>query len=118
LIPGAVSDAAKKYQQDPKIQNLIQEYSGKIFGSASQEVSQKYPLVAMLPHLDLDFRIDYGKGVRSKDTVSSTAIYIRAFSPAARREAISWIRQQGYDPSDYEIVFSNFTNPFSSGASQ
>ena len=73
------------------------------------------PLLKELPYIDRYFRVDYGPGVKSKDPATSTAIYIRASSPENRQMALSWIRQQGFDPVDYEITFKSFDNPFASG---
>ncbi len=78
-------------------------------GTSYQEkdaaVRAKSSIVDKLPALGLYFRIDYGKSLVSPDSNDSVALLIKAPDPQARQEALTWIRSQGYDPSDLEIIF-------------
>lgn len=64
------------------------------------------PITKQLPFTDPYFKIGY---VRNKDqTISLT---ISTPSPRYRFYAIEKIRQMGYDPTDFIVVFKDFNNP-------
>lgn len=112
LVPAPNSkDTSDWLDKNPSVQQQRETFGSINFEANSNQVSEKYPLVGKLPYIDRYFRIDYGVGIKSKDQTSSTAIYIRASSPDNRRMALNWIRQQGFDPTDYETIFSNVTSP-------
>lgn len=55
------------------------------------------------------------------DDVVSPTIVIKAPTPQARQAALQWIRDKGYDPSDYKIDFQNQTivnNHYTNGVPQ
>lgn len=113
LVPAPNSKEVSDWlNKNPKVQQQRETFGSINFEVNGTQVSKKYPLVVKLPYIDRYFRIDYGVGVKSKDQATSTAIYIRASSAENRQMALNWIRQQGFDPTDYEIVFKNFNNPF------
>ena len=67
-------------------------------------------MISKLPYSDVTgpFTIDYGPSTTRKDGVF---LLISDSSPRGRVNAFKWIRQQGYDPTDFEIVYTNVANP-------
>ena len=104
--------SADWYIKRPEDSKKVEGISSRNFDQSTLDTHAKNPFTGHLPYIDRYFRIDYGEPNRAKDKTNSVAIYIRASSAENRQMALSWIRQQGFDPTDYEIVFKNFTNPF------
>jgi hypothetical protein len=67
----------------------------------------KYPLISELPVDRGSWRIDYGRSQEHPKDTSSVALYITSVDATSRQSALDWIRQQGFDPSKYEIVFQD-----------
>ncbi len=63
------------------------------------------PIIGKLPYVDAHFRIDYGVSRKYPGEASAVGIYITADGPDYRDWALDWIRRQGYDPSDMELIF-------------
>lgn len=115
LDPAPASEEAKEWlRKNPKIQRQREALGGTQYAQVSQNAGDKYPLIKQLPHIDRDFRVDYGQPVASKDKVTPLAIYVRASSAVNRSVAVGWIKQQGFDTSDYEIIFRDEINPLRS----
>lgn len=72
------------------------------------------PIVKLLPYHSLIFNIDYSL---SKDS-NGVVLQIKAGNSIDRSLAIGQIRNWGYDPSDFEIVFTDYANPFNSEVSE
>lgn len=67
----------------------------------------KYPIIKKLPVSMLPvFIINYGPSKKYPDNPDKIALYISTSSPADKQSAISYIYNIGFDPSDYEIIFS------------
>jgi hypothetical protein len=72
---------------------------------AVQSMVERFPMTQVLPMFDPQWRIDYGGSPNHPDDNSMAAIFVYAATPAGRQNALDWMRQQGYDPSDYQIIF-------------
>lgn len=66
-------------------------------------------LSRLLPEVNRYYRIDYG--VSKKFPGDGLAVYIAANEAEYRQWALDWIRARGFDPSDYEFVFSSYEEP-------
>lgn len=75
-----------------------------------ERINEKYPLLTRLPlgYNQQEFAIDYGKSATIKDGI---AIKITANTSKSRQYALDQIKEWGYDPSDYEIIFLDYLNP-------
>lgn len=104
------------YQKHPADAKKSESISSKSFDQSTSLKAKALPLLKELPYVDRYFRIGYGENVNSKDKVSPTAIYVRASSPDNRTLALDWIKQQGFEPSDYEIIFVDASNPLIKGS--
>lgn len=85
-----------------KIEQLSLAQAHK-YGEAFQE---RWPIVTSLPLRDPYFTIGY-KNVDDRDII----LTIKATSPRYRELALDELRVKGYEPTDYKIEFSGFTNP-------
>jgi hypothetical protein len=102
-------------EQDTNAEDTVREgISSAINDDLARLTKEKNPIVSELPYLGqgLDFRVDYGLPIDAKRASEGyVAIQISAPTPAARNEALTWMRSIGEDPSNYEIVFSDFKGP-------
>ena len=69
------------------------------------------PLTALLPAVSIRdaYRIEYGD---SSTRPGQTVIIITDSSPDGRQNALRWIRSKGFDPTQLEIEYRDFANPF------
>ncbi len=105
-----VSEEAKRWAQDHKQDYLdLEAIGGELSQQQGQEFAERYPIVARLPYSNSLMSINYTKDVTNPDN-----IYIRidTTGPAARQVALAQIREWGYNPTDYDIVFAGAPNPF------
>jgi hypothetical protein len=93
--------------------------------SAPTDISQ-HPLVQILPHSELSYSIDYTYAIRGDsvpidpdgpqdnfilviNTIARTDIdpdEYKATNLRLRDRALEWIREQGFNPEDYDILFT------------
>lgn len=92
-------------EDHPEEAILYSKESSSEYDKSAQAMTENSPITNDLPILAPSWRIDYGESVRHKNVSGAIAVYIYAATPADRQDALSWIRQQGYDPSDYEIIY-------------
>lgn len=113
LLPEPSSDSAREWlRMNPEIQKEREAIGGIIANKKGLEIKQKIPLVEILPYSDLvgPFSIDYGPSPTRKN---DAFLIVSNSSPKGRQNALRWIRQNGYDPTDLEIRFADFNNPLS-----
>ncbi len=80
--------------------------AGQAFDQTSQDLTQKYPIIASLPEIHPRWRIDYGKSVAHPNDPNALAIIITyGGSDVDKQNALNWMKQQSYNPSDYEIIY-------------
>lgn len=111
LLPDPESDAANKFLKDnPEVQLEREGWGGKLAALQSQKATERNPVLSFLPYTNESppFTIDYGP---SKERPGDIFLIISNSSPNGRQAALDWIRQQGQDPADMEIVFPGFVNP-------
>lgn len=70
------ASTADWYNKHPADAELSQEINNQNFGQGSNDALAANPLLRQLPHLDFDFRIDYGVPLSSKDKSHALGIYI------------------------------------------
>lgn len=108
LLPTPNSQYAYDWISDnPDIQLDREAIGGKMSQRVGQEVTKQNPIITLLPYSDLmgPFSIDYGA---SKLRRNGILLDINNSSPQGRLNAMKWIRSQGYDVTDLEIVFSDY----------
>lgn len=77
------------------------------YSKQNDKIIEKYPLLEVLP-----FRESSLYSIEYKYLNNDVVIEIHANSALARQVAIEKITSLGYEPSNYNIVFSDFINPF------
>ena len=80
---------------------------GKATDTKSQDNSMRMPLLQELPITllgDQNKLIDIDSGNSIKQN-GPPAVYIKAENVNSRLQAIKWIRDKGYEVSDYDVVF-------------
>jgi hypothetical protein len=101
------SEEAKKWASDH-----ARDYSSnEAYGAVEAQNNGKYftdthPIVKLLPYKDPYYQIDY-----ERETDDSVTLVIQTPSPRYRYFAVQKIRDLGFDPTDYKVVFRDFTNP-------
>jgi len=119
LIPTPVSDEALAWlNENPEIQLRREELGGQRAAQRGLAFEAETPLLTQLPHNSIlpykgeygPFSVDYGP---SREREFGIFLLISNSSPDGRRNALEWIRDQGYDPTDFEIVYDDFDNPLS-----
>lgn len=103
---------ANWYTEHPREQKLAEAVSSKNFDLDTVFQAEKYPLIKILPQYFHYFSIGYGASPQYPKDPTHIAIIVKAATPFNRRLALRWIKDNGYEPSDYEIVFSGAPNPF------
>ena len=63
-----------------------------------------------MPYIDIlgPFSIDYGP---SKIQPDGMVLFVSDSSPGGRQKALKWIRENNQEPTDLEIVFSDYLSP-------
>lgn len=103
----AQTDDAKKWVEQHKDEYSKNEQYGAIEADqAGKYFSAKNPITDKLPFKDPYFTISY----QARDDLSIKLI-IDTPSPRYRFYAVEKIRELGYDPTDFEIEFTDFHNP-------
>jgi hypothetical protein len=118
LIPEPKSTKAKKWLQDnPKIQDNREAIGGKMSELRGYFIENKTPIISVLPYYDsiAPFSIDYG-GSRSGEY--GTLIIISNSIPQSRVEALKYIKQNGSNPTDLEIMYKDFKNPLTNSGGE
>lgn len=111
LIPEPESEEARSFlDENPEIQAEREAIGGRRYAKQGQDVRERIPILNSLPVTEIlgPFSIDYGLSDSRKDGVF---LEISDSSPQGRVNALKWLRQNGQDPTDFEIRYSDFTNP-------
>lgn len=111
LIPSPITQAAFDFlKNNPKIQIEREALGAQRSEQTGQKITNTNPLISKLPYTDIDgpFTIAYALTPSSDGTVD---IIISDSSPEGRENAIKWIKSQGVDPSDLNLIFYDFQNP-------
>jgi hypothetical protein len=88
----------------PEAFSEYEAQSSATFDTNSVDLTKKYPLIAQLPEIHPTWRVDYGKSVAHPNDSNSLAIIITHGGDFGKQSALDWIKSQGFNPADYEIV--------------
>jgi PEGA domain len=108
LIPQPNSQEAFEWIKDnPDIQIDREAIAGSMSERKAKEIEKNDPIINLLPYDDLigPFSIDYGP---SKKRVNSIFLDINNSSPQGRENALKWLKSQGYDATDLEIIYRDY----------
>lgn len=111
LIPDPKSEEAIDWlNKNPEIQLKREGIGAKMSSLLGEYIEDNTPIINELPYTDVEgpFTIDYGT---TPDRLYGSFIEITDSTPLGREVAISWIKNQGYDPTNIDIRFDDFENP-------
>jgi hypothetical protein len=94
------------YQTHPDDKRAAEAIAGQEVTRLTAKIAQKNKITALLPFFRRDFKIDYGKSQKNPNDPTDIALYITYVDEESKQRALDWIRTQGYDPSQYEIVYT------------
>lgn len=101
------SDEAKEWAEKHQKDYSNNERFGAIEASnEGKYFSETNPITTKLPYTDPYYTISY-----TPNADNSVDITIATESPRYRFYAIEKIRELGYDPTDFKIIFKDFKNP-------
>jgi hypothetical protein len=115
LLPEPSTQEAQKYLTlHPDVETSREAIGGKRTNLTGLQLEAGTPIIKQLPYTDITgpFTIDYGPSPTRKNGIF---LIVSNSSPEGRVNALKWIRQQGYDPTNLEIRFDDFVNPIVTG---
>lgn len=83
----------------------LEAKTGQAYDDAAQQGVKANPLIQYLPMLRRDWRIDYGASQKEPTNPKAVSIIITYVTEGSKQNALTWIRDQGFDPKDYEIIY-------------
>lgn len=105
LIP--ISEDAKRWAEKNQVAYKNNEEFGSIEAQENgQYLRNRHPIIGSLPYIDPYYSIAY----KLNDSQSIT-LTVDTPSPRYRFYAVQKIRELGYNPTDYQIEFKQFTHP-------
>lgn len=105
LLPES-EDAKKIAQENRTLYGENESRGGKLANDSGEAFKELNPIVSLLPFKDPYYSIGY----KSPDN-KTIKITITTPSPLYRYYATEKIRNWGYDPTDFEIIYNDFKNP-------
>ncbi len=116
LLPTPSNAAGAAYiRNNIEVQAEQASVYDKMASEQHDNLSKNSPLLNKLPYTDIEnyFSIDYGASETRKDNIE---LVVSNSTSEGRLNALKWIRQQGYDPTDFEVKFVDFDNPLAGGS--
>ena len=96
------------YQNNPGDETILEQQMGQQYNQQSTKAVEQVPLIQSLPYVSpsLAYRIDYGEPLAGTKV---PGIYITAPNSVGQKQALQWIRDQGYDPTTLNIQYNTAT---------
>lgn len=114
LLVTPVNPLGQKYYDDNQyVQFQIQNSSSQEFTKGSDKITDRYPYIDKLNLYGGGYTVGYGESSYTKRDPYSIALYVDSDTYDHRKKAITAIIDElGVYPSDIEIIYENFNNPF------
>lgn len=93
------------YTTHPNDAKQAEIISGHNFNLGQTVRLEKLPVLKKLPYIAPRFRIDTGISQKYPEDTSKLAFYISVWSDQDKKLALDWLKAQGVNPSDLEIIF-------------
>lgn len=96
---------ASWYTNHPGDQTLLAAITGQRYQQQGNQSIQQVPLIQYLPYIGVgfEFRVDYGEPLPGTNV---PGIYITAQTQQGYNDALTWIRNKGYDPATLHIKWT------------
>ncbi len=111
LVPDPKSEEAINWlAKNPEIQLKREGIGAQMSSLIGGYVTKNTPIINELPYTSVEgpFTLDYGS---SPYRLYGSFIVVSDSTPVGREAALAWIRKQGYDPTNFDIRFDDFSNP-------
>jgi hypothetical protein len=96
------TDAGKAYVQNhQELQSQLQTIGGRQENEATNQLVEKYPLISHLPGVGINFTINY------TNNSDGLTINVDHVGKIGKTEAMQWIRDNGFNPDDYNFTFND-----------
>lgn len=111
LLPEPSSSAARNLLGNKDIVAKREALGAIRADSRGKTFRTKNEIVSHLPYSDIagPFKIDYGYNSDNKE--DGVYLVISHSTPTGRKKALAWMRSINEDPTNYTIVFSDYTSP-------
>lgn len=111
VILQAESTEAKEWVKN----NQSKQYGAQVLAqrdtiASGEAITKKNPIITKLPYKTFQYSIGYT--VDSTDPSGKSIIVTIYANESYRQSAINRIRQFGFDPTDLNILFKDYENPF------
>lgn len=116
LLPEPDSPEAEQWLAKDNNIHKREEIGAIIAEQRGNAIREATPITSILPRTDptAPFMIDYG--YRSTDT-DSVYLLVKYSTAEGRTRAIQWIKDQGFDITELDIIFSDYYPPYEEGVS-
>lgn len=108
-----VSDEAKQWvEENSDLYKDFQVRTGVQANEFGAEMGERFPITNHLPTGNFIYTI--GNSLKNPDNPTEGIVLEIDAITGYREAALDRIRELGFDPTDYEIKFNNYENPFES----
>jgi hypothetical protein len=113
IIEPVSEDQIEYLNNNDDIKNELETVSGnQVFYGSDQQI-KNYPFLTKLPLEGGVYTVGYGKKSTNNSKKYGVALYVSASEKEDRELALYNIQNQlGINPSDIEIIFEDYLNPF------
>lgn len=110
IVLNPLTEAAKKLLLTPGAQEVVQRFVGKKFIKESEQLDQTYPILSILPIEARLYTVNSCRSVKYPDDSTKIALCADMSEEGLESYILKDITSRGYNPSDYEIIFTNISN--------
>jgi hypothetical protein len=79
--------------------------AGREFDQKGELLSNKFPIISALPEVHPTWRVDYGQSEKHPNDSNALEVIITSVDDVSKQQALDWMKKNGYNPADYEIVY-------------
>ncbi len=90
----------------PEEAYLRESILGKESNALGEESARKNPIMDLLPFIDREWRVDYGRSVKYPEDPLRISVVITYTTDQAKQDALDWIQFKGFNLADLEIVYN------------
>ena len=100
------SDEAKQLLDSREEQYNRQYTATNAADNAAKIATEENEILQILPHYGRYFTISQGVSKQNPNKVGAMALYIDIYDPSGKSDALEFLRDSGYNPDDYEIIYT------------
>ncbi len=100
-----LTSAAKQLLADDASQAIVQRFHGKIITAQVDQLTKAYPILSVLPLQERLYSIDSCPSQKYPNDTTKIALCVTETDSSVNEYALAAIRQKGFNPDDYEVIF-------------